>query len=148
MTSKGVTWSSNVDQPGGGTMRHRRPGGGGGGGGGGGVASNDGWVAAFEDDRDPISQIVNGWSTSDVADWLTELGHAAYAQNFVDNGVDGAMLAYITEHNLEGSMGVNHLAHRVQIMQSIGRDVSPHSHQTQKTRFYTTPNITVLYLST
>src|SRR5215831_5078499 len=53
-----------------------------------------------------------------VADWLQKLGLGQYAQSFAENDIDFAVLADLTEQDLE-KIGVTSLGHRRKLLRAI-----------------------------
>jgi class 3 adenylate cyclase len=53
----------------------------------------------------------------DVADWLEKLGMPEYAERFVDNKIDSAVLGYLTDQDLK-EIGIP-LGHRRKMLQAI-----------------------------
>ena len=60
------------------------------------------------------------WSNTDVVYWLkTKLNLRKYYRNFVELAVDGDMLDFITEEDLQKDLNVDIRIHRAKIMQHI-----------------------------
>jgi class 3 adenylate cyclase len=61
----------------------------------------------------------------DIAAWLRGLGLEQYAQTFLDNAIDAAVLSALTENHLE-KLGLP-LGHRLKVLQAIAalRDTAP-----------------------
>ena len=53
-----------------------------------------------------------------IADWLEKLGMSEYAQRFAENDIDFAILADLTDQDLE-EIGVTSLGHRRQLLRAI-----------------------------
>ena len=53
-----------------------------------------------------------------VADWLQNLGLGQYAQGFAENDIDFAVLADLTDQDLE-KIGVASLGHRRKLLRAI-----------------------------
>jgi hypothetical protein len=62
------------------------------------------------------------WSESDVLEWITSFrGLRRYANSFEDLGVDGSMLAQVTDDDLKSDLGVSVRLHRVKILDAVKR---------------------------
>ena len=53
-----------------------------------------------------------------VADWLQKLGLGQYAESFAENDIDFAILADLTDQDLE-KIGVASLGHRRKLLRAI-----------------------------
>ena len=53
-----------------------------------------------------------------IADWLQKLGLGQYAQSFAENDIDFAVLADLTDQDLE-KIGVTSLGHRRKLLRAI-----------------------------
>jgi class 3 adenylate cyclase len=59
-----------------------------------------------------------------VADWLEKLGLGQYAQRFVENDIDFALLTKLTDADLK-ELGVSSLGHRKRLLEAIGERATP-----------------------
>ena len=60
------------------------------------------------------------WDTSDVSDWLiNKLKLPQYSEKFKEIGVDGQIIEYITDTDLEKDFGIILRLHRVKIIEGI-----------------------------
>ena len=55
----------------------------------------------------------------EIADWLNRLGMSEYARRFAENDIDLAILADLTDQDLE-KIGVTSLGHRRKLLRAIG----------------------------
>ena len=69
-----------------------------------------------------LSCQVPHWSKEDVETWLVEVVQLPqYAQIFVENDVDGELLLWLRERNLQEDLEITSLLHRKKITAQIVR---------------------------
>src|SRR5262245_40181361 len=61
----------------------------------------------------------HGASMQQIADWLQKLGLGQYVDRFAENDIDFAVLADLTDQDLE-KIGVASLGHRRKLLRAIG----------------------------
>lgn len=62
------------------------------------------------------------WTTEDAVLWLEEsLRLPQYKQNFLDLALDGTMIDFITDQDLENDLNIKVRLHRVKILEAIKR---------------------------
>ena len=60
------------------------------------------------------------WDTQDVSDWLTNnLKLPQYGKQFEEIGVDGQIIEFVTDSDLEKDFGIKLRLHRVKIIEGI-----------------------------
>ena len=52
------------------------------------------------------------WNVADVRAWLSEIAMSHVSPQFVENSIDGAMLATLTDEDLQGLLGLSVLQTR------------------------------------
>jgi SAM domain (Sterile alpha motif) len=67
---------------------------------------------------EPESEPGHGAAMQEIADWLEKLGMSEYAQRFIENDIDLAILGDLTDQDLE-KLGVASLGHRRKLLRAI-----------------------------
>lgn len=62
---------------------------------------------------------MESWSKQEVADWITSIGFAQYAAQFLNNDIEGPHLLSLTIDELKNDLSINSLGHRKDIMKQI-----------------------------
>ena len=60
----------------------------------------------------PLPKDLTVWNVADVRAWLSEIEMSHVSPQFVENSIDGAMPATLTDEDLQGSLGLSVLQTR------------------------------------
>ena len=60
----------------------------------------------------PLPKDLTVWNVADVRAWLSEIEMSHVSPQFVENSIDGAMLATLTDEDLQGLLGLSVLQTR------------------------------------
>ena len=60
----------------------------------------------------PLPKDLTVWNVADVRAWLSEIEMSHVSPQFVENLIDGAMLATLTDEDLQGLLGLSVLQTR------------------------------------